>query len=114
MSGTAPEPGSGAEGIPIAAPDVPMVVEGCRSAAAEALERAQQAAANAADSIEVKQSLEAAIEAIDGALAAPDMAAPEQLCHIADELETALDVLETGGSPDLHPVIEKARAAVQE
>lgn len=115
MSGTAIEIGGTME-IPIVAAETPPggapMAEPCRTAAEHALERAQQAAATT-DLSAMRASLEAAIDVIDAALDAPGEAPPEHLCAVADDLETALDSLEAGGSPDLQPVIEKAQAAIQ-
>jgi len=79
---------------------------------AAALARVQGAVSDVANG-ELRESLEAAIEAIDSARGMPDGAEGDELATVADAMEGALDELEKGKVANLLPVIEQAQSIVQ-
>jgi len=76
----------------------------------EALARVQ-AAVTEAQSGELRESLEEAIEAIDTAVSS-GVAGTADLNAVADALEGALDELEHGKVANLAPVIEQAQSII--
>jgi hypothetical protein len=62
---------------------------------------------------ELRDSVEAAIEAIDSARGIPVAAEDDPLAPVADTLEGALEELEHGKIANLVPVIEQAQSALQ-
>ena len=78
----------------------------------EALARVQEAVTEMKDG-DLRESLEAAIEAIDSARPTPGTTEGDQLGSVADALEGALDELDKGKVANLLPVIEQAQSIVQ-
>jgi hypothetical protein len=80
---------------------------------AEALARVQEAVIDVKEG-ELRESLEAAIEAIDSAVReVPDKAEADQLNAVADALEGALEEVEKGKVASLLPVLEQAQSIVE-
>jgi hypothetical protein len=79
---------------------------------AEALARVHEAVSDVTNG-ELRESLEAAIEAIDSVCGTPDRAEGDELAAVADAMEGALHELERGKVANLLPVIEQAQSIVQ-
>lgn len=79
---------------------------------AEALARVQEAVADMKDG-ELRESLEAAVEALDSVRGTLGATEGDQLGTVADALEGALDELEKGKVANLLPAIEQAQSIVQ-
>ncbi len=92
-----------ADGLGKAEPDAEL---------ADALARVQEVVTDMKDG-ELRESLEAAIDAIDSARETPDAADDDQLVAVADALEGALDELEKGKVANLVPVIEQAQSIIR-
>lgn len=76
---------------------------------AEALARVHEAVTDS----ELRESVEAAIEAIDSARSTPVAAEDDPLAPVADALEGALEELEQGRIANLLPVIEQAQSTLE-
>jgi hypothetical protein len=79
---------------------------------AEALTRVQEAFTDMENGL-LRDSLEAAIEAIDSSRGTPPAGESDPLGPVADALEGALDELEKGKVENLLPVIEEAQSMVR-
>jgi hypothetical protein len=80
---------------------------------AEALARVQEAVVGVKEG-GLRESLEAAIEAIDSAVReVPDKPEADQLNAVADALEGALEEVEKGRLANLLPVLEQAQSIVE-
>jgi hypothetical protein len=89
-------------------PNQPVVAEPDQDVT-EALARVHEAVSDG----ELRESVEAAIEAIDSTRGTPVAAEGDPLGPVADALEGALEELEQGKIANLLPVIEQAREVLQ-